>query len=95
MSTEINKLAGLATATLRNILESAEAPLALKLRAAQTVLKMADEEEAPAAEAPVEEPVQPYRREEPKTGRNAPCPCGSTFKFKRCCGNPLNLPRAA
>lgn len=22
----------------------------------------------------------------PKTGRNAPCPCGSGKKFKRCCG---------
>jgi uncharacterized protein YecA (UPF0149 family) len=21
-----------------------------------------------------------------RTGRNAPCPCGSGLKFKRCCG---------
>ena len=27
------------------------------------------------------------RREEPKTGRNDPCPCGSGKKFKQCCGN--------
>lgn len=27
----------------------------------------------------------PYRREEPKTGRNDPCPCGSGKKFKKCC----------
>ena len=27
-----------------------------------------------------------FRREEPKTGRNDPCPCGSGKKFKRCCG---------
>ncbi len=26
-----------------------------------------------------------YRREEPKTGRNDPCPCGSGKKFKKCC----------
>jgi uncharacterized protein len=26
------------------------------------------------------------RREAPKTGRNAPCPCGSGKKFKACCG---------
>lgn len=26
------------------------------------------------------------RREEPKVGRNAPCPCGSGKKFKQCCG---------
>lgn len=27
-----------------------------------------------------------YRRAEPKVGRNAPCPCGSGKKYKRCCG---------
>ncbi len=26
------------------------------------------------------------RRDRPKTGRNASCPCGSGKKFKRCCG---------
>jgi uncharacterized protein YecA (UPF0149 family) len=25
-------------------------------------------------------------RAPPKAGRNAPCPCGSGFKFKKCCG---------
>jgi hypothetical protein len=29
---------------------------------------------------------EPYRRTEPKVGRNEPCPCGSGKKFKRCCG---------
>jgi SEC-C motif-containing protein len=29
--------------------------------------------------------VDPYRREEPKVGRNEPCPCGSGKKFKKCC----------
>jgi SEC-C motif-containing protein len=28
----------------------------------------------------------PYRREEPKVGRNDPCACGSGKKFKKCCG---------
>ena len=28
---------------------------------------------------------QPYRRPEPKVGRNEPCPCGSGQKFKKCC----------
>ncbi len=28
----------------------------------------------------------PYRRENPKTGRNDPCPCGSGKKHKKCCG---------
>ncbi len=26
------------------------------------------------------------RRDEPKIGRNDPCPCGSGKKFKKCCG---------
>jgi hypothetical protein len=29
---------------------------------------------------------QPYRRTEPKVGRNDPCPCGSGKKYKKCCG---------
>lgn len=29
---------------------------------------------------------QTVRREEPKVGRNDPCPCGSGKKFKKCCG---------
>ena len=28
----------------------------------------------------------PYYREEPKVGRNDPCPCGSGKKYKKCCG---------
>ncbi|MCM2278438.1 MAG: YchJ family metal-binding protein [Oligoflexia bacterium] len=28
----------------------------------------------------------PYRRAEPKVGRNDPCPCGSGKKYKKCCG---------
>lgn len=29
---------------------------------------------------------KPVVRSSPKTGRNAPCPCGSGLKFKKCCG---------
>ena len=32
------------------------------------------------------EKVETYRREEPKVGRNDPCPCGSGRKYKKCCG---------
>lgn len=28
---------------------------------------------------------EPVRRAGPKVGRNAPCPCGSTCKYKKCC----------
>ena len=30
---------------------------------------------------------EPVRREEPKVGRNDPCPCGSGKKHKKCCGS--------
>jgi len=29
---------------------------------------------------------EPIVREEPKVGRNDPCPCGSGKKYKKCCG---------
>ncbi|MEN9478783.1 MAG: hypothetical protein RLZZ298_178 [Pseudomonadota bacterium] len=31
------------------------------------------------------------KREDPKSGRNDPCPCGSGRKFKQCCGRPEKL----
>ena len=31
-------------------------------------------------------PEKPIVREEPKVGRNDPCPCGSGKKYKKCCG---------
>jgi preprotein translocase subunit SecA len=31
-------------------------------------------------------PAQPFTREQPKVGRNEPCPCGSGKKFKHCHG---------
>jgi uncharacterized protein YecA (UPF0149 family) len=33
----------------------------------------------------VHEPVETYIREQPKVGRNDPCPCGSGRKYKKCC----------
>ncbi len=32
------------------------------------------------------EHIPTYKREEPKVGRNDPCPCGSGKKYKKCCG---------
>jgi preprotein translocase subunit SecA len=31
-------------------------------------------------------PVKQVRRDEPKVGRNDPCPCGSGKKYKKCHG---------
>jgi preprotein translocase subunit SecA len=36
--------------------------------------------------SPEQEAVAPYVREQPKVGRNEPCPCGSGKKFKQCHG---------
>jgi preprotein translocase subunit SecA len=40
----------------------------------------------PSPEPADSEPVAPYVREQPKVGRNMPCPCGSGKKFKQCHG---------
>lgn len=45
-------------------------------------LDRAEPEVIPALDAIVE----PFVREQPKIGRNEPCPCGSGKKHKRCCG---------
>ncbi len=43
--------------------------------------------QAAATRLPAEsEPVAPYVREQPKVGRNQPCPCGSGKKYKQCHG---------
>ncbi|MCZ6585684.1 MAG: preprotein translocase subunit SecA [Gammaproteobacteria bacterium] len=36
--------------------------------------------------SPQADPATPYVREQPKVGRNKPCPCGSGKKFKHCHG---------
>ena len=42
-------------------------------------------EDAPAADATPGQP-RTFTREEPKVGRNEPCPCGSGKKYKQCHG---------
>ncbi len=43
-----------------------------------------------AAQAPQGEPkVKTIRLDQPKVGRNDPCPCGSGKKYKKCCGKTL------
>ncbi|NQT02828.1 MAG: preprotein translocase subunit SecA [Planctomycetes bacterium] len=47
---------------------------------------MAERQRA-AAQAPQgEQVVKQIKLEQPKVGRNAPCPCGSGKKYKKCCG---------
>ncbi|MCC7291049.1 MAG: SEC-C domain-containing protein [Phycisphaerales bacterium] len=45
----------------------------------------ADEASAMRAQN-VEQKVETIRRQQPKVGRNEPCPCGSGKKYKQCCG---------
>jgi uncharacterized protein len=40
---------------------------------------------------PLRKAKSTMRREEPKVGRNDPCPCGSGKKFKQCCGGQKTL----
>jgi preprotein translocase subunit SecA len=42
--------------------------------------------EQSAEPAPALAPRQPFTREQPKVGRNEPCPCGSGKKYKQCHG---------
>ena len=57
-----------------------------KFEKLDTGLRVAELVKTPkAAPAPKPTPV----------GRNAPCPCGSPLKYKRCCGNPVGQTRAA
>jgi preprotein translocase subunit SecA len=50
---------------------------------------MAERQRA-AAQAPQGEvKVKQIKLEQPKVGRNEPCPCGSGKKYKKCCGSNL------
>jgi curved DNA-binding protein CbpA len=53
--------------------------LSKKIRKGRRLLNYEEEEPDPEAAATV-------RRDQPKVGRNDPCPCGSGKKYKRCCG---------
>ena len=100
--TQIAMLTRLALTNIQQILADTEASPSVRLKAALAVLKqdwklpestefdsIPEESVAVRNEMPPEsdEPQQPVRSE--KIGRNEPCPCGSTLKYKRCCGNPL------
>jgi preprotein translocase subunit SecA len=63
----------------------------------QVQVERAPEPEAPRQPQPMNfqhgdeiidenEPTQPVRRDQPKVGRNDPCPCGSGKKYKHCHG---------
>jgi uncharacterized protein YecA (UPF0149 family) len=45
-----------------------------------------DQQERPRPAQRPEAAAGTFRRDNPKVGRNDPCPCGSGKKFKKCCG---------
>jgi preprotein translocase subunit SecA len=54
--------------------------------AAQQAADAAPRSKQPARVGGDDAPVQTVRRDEPKVGRNDPCPCGSGKKYKKCHG---------
>ncbi len=64
--------------TILNIGEGSKAEFSGEQRG-----EVPDEKEVPRGD---DTPVT-FVREQPKVGRNEPCPCGSGKKFKHCCGN--------
>ena len=47
---------------------------------------MAEQQRAAAQAPQTEQKVKQIKLEQPKVGRNEPCPCGSGKKYKKCCG---------
>jgi len=48
--------------------------------------EMAQRQRAAAMAPQGEQKVKTIKQEQPKVGRNDPCPCGSGKKYKKCCG---------
>jgi preprotein translocase subunit SecA len=44
------------------------------------------ESSAQLGASPQKQAVKPLSVHQPKVGRNDPCPCGSSKKYKKCCG---------
>ncbi len=58
---------------------------AMKARGIDPFAKSAERPKALPREQPLTEAVKPVRLDQPRVGRNDPCPCGSGKKFKKCC----------
>jgi hypothetical protein len=96
-------LAARALETVRNLLDDPETPPAIRLKAALAVLDrphfpnpgwQLPQPIEPPHEQAKEPDVRPMRvadkmeaKQLPQVARNAPCPCGSKQKYKRCCGS--------
>ncbi len=104
---ELSDLSQLALDTFRQLLSDPNTPAATRLKAAMEIVKLVQSQRPtelaqlkgecrPTTPDPA--PREPIALEIAKTRepvRNAPCPCGSRLKYKRCCGNPATQTRAA
>jgi len=96
----LQDLASTAIETIREILLSQSTPPAIRLRAAQAVLKMGQPAAEPETLQQNSTQIDIFDNSRtgvettavPKTGRNDPCSCNSRLKFKSCCGNSLRQP---
>lgn len=102
---ELGDLHELAINTFRQILSDDTIPASVRLRAAMEIVKVVqDQRPTQLAQLKAElhdegcsnnpNAMMPQTIPLPNTAptspvRNAPCPCGSRLKYKRCCGNPL------
>ncbi len=59
---------------------------ALQFTHAAPAAALSEQPEGGEAAAAPEHPAAPFVREQPKVGRNEPCPCGSGKKYKQCHG---------
>lgn len=103
-STKFTPLTPLQMQVVQSLAAGSSVSAAARLKAAIEIVKMVDAqratahtESAPAETAPTEEPApaSAERTQSPASqaatvGRNSPCPCGSSLKYKRCCGDPLH-----
>jgi len=68
--------------------EGAPAPAQTQRRARRTIESGggAEPRSASGDGKPAQDEGKPMRRDQPKVGRNDPCPCGSGKKYKKCHG---------
>ena len=102
---ELGDLADLAINTFRQILSDDQASASVRLKAAIEIAKLVESQRPAVFFVPsverlhqdlsLAEVIPPKPPQTAAVGRNAPCPCGSPLKYKRCCGNPGRQARAA
>ena len=97
---DLGDLAELAINTFRHLLTDQNASPATRLKAAMEIVKLVESQRPTHREITLEEVkfdkidseiiLRQVAQAKPPiaVGRNAPCPCRSGLKFKRCCANP-------